>query len=82
MYRNNNGFCKLRKRIEELESQVIQNYSEDSNLAGKVQQIENELDENTTNDSELKDRVDAISEIETEDINNLFSQQNSSAENI
>ena len=57
MYRINNCFCKLRKRIEELEAQVKENYSGDTNLANKVQQIKNELDENTEKDAELRDFV-------------------------
>lgn len=79
MFRNNNCFCKLRKRIEELETQINQNYSGDTNLANKVQQIKDELDENTANDVELKNRVDNmdaevdnITPAEQGDIDNLF----------
>ena len=79
MFRNNNCFCKLRKRIEELESQVKQNYSGDTDLANRVQQIKNELDENTANDVELKNRVDNmdaevdnVTPAEQGDIDNLF----------
>ena len=79
MYRVNNCYCKLRKRILELEEQVKQNYSGDTNLANKVQEIKDELDTNTANDNELRDKVngldtssDDLSPAQTGDIDNLF----------
>ena len=43
MYRINNGYCKLKKKIGELESQIKENHSDDINLSNTVQQIEDEL---------------------------------------
>lgn len=60
MFRNNNCFCKLRKRIEKLESQLTQNFSGDSNLANTVQQIRNDLDKNTADDIITRGQVESL----------------------
>lgn len=60
MYRINNCYCKLKKRIEELEKEVNQNYSGDSNLSDRIQELKNALDENSARDEELQNKVSSL----------------------
>lgn len=75
-------YCKIMKKLNELEKEIQTNYSNDNSLSQKVSEIREDLDLNTQADKDLESRVEVIeqtggggeeSSTATEgDIDNLF----------
>lgn len=75
-------YCKIIKKLNELEKEIQTNYAQDDSLSHKVSEIRQDLNENTQADKELETRVEAIEEggvippssstATEEDIDNLF----------
>lgn len=75
-------YCKIMKKLNELEKEIQTNYAHDDSLSQKVSEIRQDLNANTQADQDLTNRVEVIeqtgggggeSSTATEgDIDNLF----------
>ena len=55
-------YCKIMKKLNELEKEIQTNYSNDNSLSQKVSEIREDLDLNTQADKDLENRVEVIEE--------------------
>lgn len=72
-------YCKILKRLKQLEKELQENSNNDSSLSGKVGELEQNLNINTQKDIELAEKVDNIETgsinldtITEDDVENLF----------
>ena len=53
-------YCKIMKKLNELEKEIQTNYAHDDSLSQKVTEIRQDLNANTQADRDLENRVEVI----------------------